>query len=260
MPTEGTDFGIPIDLAGRIGLVTGAASGLGRATALCLARAGADLALVDLDGEGLAATAREMEGMGRTARPLVFDIADPRQCEAAVAETVAAFGALDALCNVAGIMAFHHSHEMCVEDWQRILDVNLSGPFHLIRAAIPHLLARDGAVVNVASSAAFVGEAYAAAYCASKAGLVQLTRALAMEYVHAPIRINAVAPGGMVTNIARSLRIPEGADRELIRRYSGLRGQVEVEEVARLIALLCSDAGRGFHGACLNIDKGITAG
>jgi NAD(P)-dependent dehydrogenase (short-subunit alcohol dehydrogenase family) len=115
-------------------------------------------------------------------------------------------------------------------------------------------------VVNVTSSAAFVGEAYAAAYCATKAGLTHMTKALAMEYVHKPIRFNAVAPGGMATNIGNTIRMPEGADLSLVKRYSGMRGLVEVDDVADMIAFLASDAGRGYHGACINIDRGVTAG
>ena len=105
-----------------------------------------------------------------------------------------------------------------------------------------------------------LGEAYAAAYCASKAGLVQMTKSMAMEYVRKPIRINAVAPGGMVTNIANGLTMPEEVDYDLIKRFSGLRGQVEVADVAELIAMLTSSAGRGYHGSCVTIDAGITAG
>jgi len=112
----------------------------------------------------------------------------------------------------------------------------------------------------VTSSAAFVGEAYAAAYCATKAALNHLTKALAMEYVHKPIRFNAVAPGGMMTNIAKDLRMPEGVDYSLIKRYSGLRGLVEVDDVADMVAFLASDAARGYHGACVTIDRGISAG
>jgi NAD(P)-dependent dehydrogenase (short-subunit alcohol dehydrogenase family) len=140
------------------------------------------------------------------------------------------------------------------------LAVNLKAPFYLMQAAIPHLLETDGAVVNVTSTASFIGEAYAAAYCATKAGLTHMTKALAMEYVHKPIRFNAVAPGGMMTNIGANFKIPEGADIALIQRYSGLRGLVEVEDVADTVAFLASPAARGYHGACLTIDRGITAG
>jgi NAD(P)-dependent dehydrogenase (short-subunit alcohol dehydrogenase family) len=149
---------------------------------------------------------------------------------------------------------------MTGKDWDKTLAVNLSAPFHLSKAAIPHLLERDGAIVNVTSSAAFIGEAYAAAYCATKAGLNAMTKSMAMEYMHKPIRINAIAPGGMMTNIAANLRMPEGVDYALIKRFSGMRGLVEVDDVAEMIAYLASDAGRGFHGACVTMDRGITAG
>jgi len=249
-----------IDMRGRAALVTGAASGLGRATALTLGGAGAAVCLVDLNAEGLEETAGLLAQQGARSLVRVADIALPENCAAVVAAAAAEFGRLDALCNIAGIISMHNAHEMPADVWEKTLAVNLSGPFYLIQAAIPHLLESDGAVVNVTSSAAFIGEAYASAYCASKAGLTNLTRALAMEYMHKPIRFNAVAPGGMVTNIATSLRMPEGVDYELIKRFSGMRGTVDVEDVAGVVAMLASDAGRGFHGACINIDKGITAG
>lgn len=250
----------PSDMTGRTALVTGAASGLGRGVALALAKAGADIAIVDVNEAGLAETAEAIRALGRQALVRPADISDADTCKAAVAEAVAQFGRLDALCNVAGIILFANAHEMPVVDWNRTIGVNLSGAFFLSQAAIPHLLETDGAIVNVASSAAFIGEAYAAAYCASKGGLVQLTKAMAMEYVGKPIRINAIAPGGMMTNIAANMRLPEGADVSLIKRYSGLRGLVAVEEAANLVAHLASPAAQGFHGACINIDRGITAG
>ena len=138
--------------------------------------------------------------------------------------------------------------------------VNLNAPWFLSQAGIPHLLETGGAIVNCASSAAMLGEAYAAAYCASKAGLVNMTKSLAMEYARKPIRINAVAPGGMITNISDGMTFPSEAEMDLIARYSGLRGQVEVDDVADLIVMLASPAGRSYHGACISIDAGITAG
>jgi NAD(P)-dependent dehydrogenase (short-subunit alcohol dehydrogenase family) len=250
----------PSDMKGKAALVTGAASGLGRATALALGGAGADVCLVDVNAAGLEDTARQLAATGARAHIHAADLSVASACKAAVAAAVDAFGRLDALCNVAGIIVFAHSHEMAEADWAKTLAVNLSAPFHLTQAAIPHLLEAKGAVVNVASSGAFIGEAYLAAYCATKAGLVHLTKALAMEYIHKPIRFNAVAPGGMATGLGAGLKFPEGLDRALIQRYSGLRGMVEVEDVAGLIAFLASDAARGYHGACLSIDNGITAG
>ena len=248
------------NMKGKSALVTGAASGLGRATALALGRAGADVCIVDLNAAGLEDTAKQLRGFGARALVHPTDLSGPDSCPAAVAAAVAEFGKLDALCNVAGIIIMCNAHEMRTADWEKTLAVNLSAPFYLIQAAIPHLLQTQGAVVNVTSSAAFVGEAYAAAYCAAKAGLNHMTRALAMEYVHQPIRFNAVAPGGMATNIAANIKMPEGVDYALIKRFSGLRGMVEVDDVADMIAFLASDAGRSYHGACISIDRGITAG
>ena len=250
---------IAIDMTGKVAVVTGAASGLGRAVAIKLAEAGAKLCIVDVNAAGLDETLGLMpEGTEAFAHPA--DLSDPAQCKAPVEAAVARFGRLDALCNVAGLIYLANTPQMPFERWQRTIAVNLTAPFLAAQAAIPHLLESDGAIVNVASTAAFIGEAYAAAYCASKAGLVQMTKAMAMEYAKQPIRINAVAPGGMVTNIASNFVPPEGCDFELLKRFSGLRGTVEVDDVADMICMLASDAGRGFHGSCLTIDAGITAG
>ncbi len=248
------------NMTGKAALVTGAASGLGRATALALGRAGADVCIVDLNAAGLEETANQLRAFEAGVLIHATDLSRRDNCTAAVAAAVAGFGRLDALCNVAGIIVLCNAHEMLAADWERTLAVNLSAPFFLVQAAIPHLLQAQGAVVNVTSSAAFVGEAYAAAYCAAKAGLNHMTKALAMEYVHKPIRFNAVAPGGMATNIAATLKMPEGVDYALIKRFSGLRGMVEVDDVAEMIAFLASDAGHSYHGACISIDRGITAG
>jgi NAD(P)-dependent dehydrogenase (short-subunit alcohol dehydrogenase family) len=248
-----------IDMRGKAALVTGAASGLGRATALRLAEAGANLTIVDVNAEALAETASLISGVEVLVH--AANLADPEACRGAVAAAVDKFGRLDALCNIAGIIKFANSHEMDQDLYLLTIAINLNAPFFLSQAAIPHLLKSDsGAIVNCASSAALIGEAYAAAYCASKAGVVNMTKAMAMEYVKQPIRINAVAPGGMMTNIAQGMTMPEGVDFELIKRFSGLRGLVEVEDVAEAFALLASPAGRGYHGAVISIDAGITAG
>lgn len=250
---------MPTDMTGKVALVTGAASGLGRATALAIAQAGGRLWLADVDENGLASTAALLPaGVEHATR--AFDLTDSAACAQAVADAVTRFGRLDALCNVAGVIYTANTPEMPLAQYQRTLDVNLTAPFLLCQAAIPHLLETGGAVVNVASTAAFIGQAYTAAYCASKWGLVGLTKALAMEYVRKPIRINAVAPGGMMTNIATHFVPPPGCDIELMKRFSGLRGLVEVADVAQMILLLASPAGRGFHGAVINLDAGLTAG
>lgn len=249
-----------LSLHNKAALVTGAASGLGRATALKLADIGSDLWLVDVNEAGLAETAELLAPSGRIVGTETADLSDPAACHAVVAHAVQKFGRLDALCNVAGLIYLANTPDMPLDRFQRTIDVNLSAPFLLSQAAIPHLLETNGAIVNVASSASYIGEAYAAAYCASKWGIVGMTKAMAMEFQKKPIRINAVAPGGMMTNIAVNFTPPENCDFELLKRFSGMRGTVDVEDVADMIALLASDAGRGFHGACLSIDAGITAG
>lgn len=248
------------NMEGKVALVTGAASGLGRATALKLGRTGARICIVDCNVEGLDETGAFLRADGMDILIHATDLTDPVSCATAVAAAHGHFGRLDALCNVAGVIFTANTPQMPVAEWNTLLAINLSAPFHLIQAAVPHLLDANGAVVNVASTAAFFGQAYAAAYCASKAGLLNMTKALAMEYMHKPIRFNAVAPGGMATNMIGSFKMPEGADMNLVLRYSGMRGLVEIDAVADMIAFLASPAAGDYHGACITIDKGITAG
>lgn len=249
------------DMHGKAAVITGASSGLGRATAVKLAAAGCDLFLLGTNADGLAETAQLIEGSGVRVKTHVADLSEAATCAPAIEGAIGFLGRLDALCNVAGIIYVANTPEMPTEQWNRILATNLTAPFLLSQAAIPHLLETNGAIVNVASASAFVGQAYGAAYSASKAGLVALTKSMAIEFSKKSIRINAVAPGGMMTNIARNYRPPEGCDYDLMKRFSGPRGgMVEVDDVATMIAHLASDGSRGFNGACINIDAGVTAG
>ena len=250
---------MPSDMTGKVALVTGAAAGLGRASALRLAELGADVALVDIAEAGLAETEQAARALGRRALVLPLDLADRTNCAAAVERTLAGLGRLDALCNVAGVMIPGPTAEASDAAWDMTMAVNLAAPFFLIRAAIPHLLETHGAIVNVTSCAAFQGQAYFAAYCAAKAGLTNMTKALAMEFMKAPIRINAVAPGGMMTGLTANMRLLEGCDRELIGRIGSPRGLCEIEDVAETVAFLASPAARSYHGACIQIDAGVTA-
>lgn len=249
----------PSDMTGKAALVTGAASGLGRASALRLAQLGADVAVLDVSAGGLAETAQAIRALGRRALELPLDLSDRANCRAAVERTVAEFGRLDALCNVAGVLLPGRTENITDDEWDLTLAVNLSAPFFTVRAAIPHLRASKGAVVNVTSCAAFKGQAYFAAYCATKAGLTHMTKALAMEFMHEPIRVNAVAPGGMITGIIGAMSRLEGCDQSLVERIASPRGICEVDDVADCVAFLASDASRAYHGACINIDAGVTA-
>lgn len=253
MPQPGT-------MKGKAAIVTGAAAGLGCATALKLAQAGADVSLVDIDANKLAAVADEVRVLGVKALVQVVDLAVADNCPAVVAAAVDAFGRLDALCNVAAVMIPSYTPEMPVAAFQTTLAVNLAAPFYLIQAAIPHLLETHGAVVNVTSAVGIVAQAYTAAYCATKAALNHMTKSLAMEYMHKPIRFNAVAPGGMMTALARNMLSLQNGDPSLMARCSPLRGLVELDDVADMVVFLASDAAKGHHGSVIVIDKGITAG
>ena len=249
------------DMKGKAALVTGAAEGIGWGVALKLAKAGADVCLVDADAAALQGRADELQALGVRTCVQAVDIAEPETCAAAVEAAVQAFGRLDALCNVANAFFPARSEKMARADWDRTVAMNLSAPFHLIQAAIPHLLKAEGAVVNLTSCIAFMSQAYTAAYAATKAGLTHMTKALAMEYRDQPIRINAVAPGGMyAVSTGATKHIPSDLDAELGRRFTPVRGYIEIEEVADLIVFLASDAARGYHGACIQIDNGVSLG
>lgn len=250
----------PSNMQGKVALITGAAAGLGKATALTLARAGAAIVLVDINAEGLQQTATEVRACGAETLVLATDLSDTSQCQKLVDTALDHFGRLDALCNIAAVFIPKHTQEMADDEWDATLAVNLTAPFKLIRAAMPSLLKHHGTIVNVTSCAAFMGQAYLAAYSASKAALTHMTKSLAMEYMHQPIRINAVAPGGMMTALTEGLRKLENPDISLLGRISPLRGVVEIEQVADMVAFLATDAAEGYHGACINLDNGITAG
>lgn len=245
---------------GKVVIVTGAASGLGRATALAFAQAGAKLALADIDEAGLQATVASALERGGEAIAVVTNMADAASCTALAAATREQFGAIDVVCNVAGAFRFEKVPDITPESWDRIFAVNVRGPFFLIQAALPDLIERSGAVVNVASASAFLGHAYLAHYAASKAALVNLTKSLAMEHIHTSMRINALAPGGINTAMTAGTSIPEGIDFALIGRYSPLRGSSEPEDLTDIILTLAGPRGKAFHGACISADRGITAG
>jgi meso-butanediol dehydrogenase / (S,S)-butanediol dehydrogenase / diacetyl reductase len=244
----------------KVVIVTGAASGLGRATALAFAAQEARLVLVDVDAAGLEATSATVQEMGGTAISVPTDISDATACMALVPKAVETFGQLDVVCNVAGAFRFDLATEITPDVWDKIHGVNVRGPFFIIQSALPFLIESAGTVVNVASASAFLGHAFLTHYASSKAALVNLTKSLAMEYINSPVRINAIAPGGINTAMTQLGSIPEGIDFNLVGRYSPLRGSSEPEDLTDLILMLAGPRGKSIHGACLNADRGITAG
>ncbi len=244
---------------GRVVIVTGAASGIGRATAARLAAEGAVVAAADRDLAGATETVATVVTAGGRATAHQLDVSDPDAAVTFVAEAVAAHGRLDVLANVAGILRFAHATEHSRADWDQTLAVNLSGPWFLMQAALPHLEATRGNIVNVASAAGLVGQAYTAAYCASKGGLVLLTKSLAVEYASRKVRVNCVCPGQVDTNLLADFAFPEGADSRLLDKLLPLVRAATPEEIATLIAYLASDEARYVTGAALPIDGGQTA-
>ena len=241
---------------GRVALITGAGSGIGRAVALRLADEGASVLAVDVDAGRLDAT-REASSGGVAVRQA--DLADADACAPTVAACLEHFGRLDILGNVAGVFMAAHTPEMTREQYRLLMAVNLDSYFFLAQAAIPHLLETGGTIINIASNAGLQGVPYATAYAMSKGGVIQLTRALAVEYLKSPLRVNAIAPAGTNTNIAATANFPGDLDPELMARIGGFRGLSEPEEVAALFAFLASDEARSVTGAVYTIDNGLTA-
>jgi NAD(P)-dependent dehydrogenase (short-subunit alcohol dehydrogenase family) len=239
---------------GKVVLVTGAASGIGFASVERIAREGGTILCADLQSDGAQASAKRAVELGGAAEAVVCDVSDPVQADAAVAACVERFGRIDALCNVAGILRFAHTHEMELEDWNRILAVNLTGTFLMCRAAIPHLLRSRGCIVNTSSTSALAGLPYGAAYGASKAGILALTRTLAVEYGRQGVRANAVCPGSISTPMTKNPDFPDGVDVKLLMRQSPLDTFRGPETVASLIAFLASEDAAHVNGEHVRVD------
>lgn len=241
-------------LEGRGALVTGAASGIGRATCERFAAEGARLACVDRDGDAAEALAKELRTRGVDAVALACDVSSEDEVDRAVDAAVDHFGGLDVLVNSAGILHFTHTHEETLERWNRILAVNLTGTFLVCRAALPHLQDGGGCIVNVSSTAALRAHAWAAAYSASKGGVQALTAELAIEYGRQGVRTNCICPGGIVTPMHDAFELPEGADPKLLRRimpFDRMRGP---ETCAGVIAFLASDDAAHVNGEFVRVD------
>ena len=260
----GDIFGATVDLTGCAALVTGGSGDLGRAIALALAEAGADVAVTWVGHrEGAVETSREVERRGRRAAMLRLDQADPAAIGPAVEEAVAALGRLDVLVNNAGWntgIPFRDLEALTDEIWDHINDINLRGPFLLARAAARHLRARGtGRIVNVASVAGLKSHPYAAAYCASKGGVVAMTRAIAVEYILRGVRVNCVCPGAVETAILSQFMPPADADPKAIKRLMPVGRYAKPEELASTIVFLASDDASYVNGAIVVVDGGMIA-
>ncbi len=247
----------------KTAVVTGAASGIGRATALHLARDGYGVALVDVDASGMKETVRSIESAAGVAQAYQADVCDPHQLGVMVREVLASMGSPDLLVNVAGIAVAATVLDTSDQDWNRIIGTNLTGPFLLTRAILPLMLdAGSGVIVNVASVAGVVGMTARAAYCASKAGLIGLTRAIAADYASLGVRCVAVCPGTVETEWIDRIIAGESDPAATRERMAGrqLDGRMGTpEEIAATIAFIASPGGGFFNGAAVVVDGGMTA-
>jgi len=253
-----TEFSHPASLAGKAAIVTGAARGVGRGIAQALLARGASVLGMDRDDEGLAATVERFAADGWTMAPLVADLRAPTTPALVVEAATAAFGRIDALINNAGIAVFKPLLDVTLAEWQRVLDVNLTGPFLMTQAVAP--IMRDqggGAIVNIASISGLRASTLRVAYGTSKAGLAHLTKQQAVELGEYRIRVNAVAPGPVDTAMAKAVHTPEIRadyhDHIPLNRY-GLE-----QELANAICFLCGDQAAYITGQVLAVDGGFDA-
>lgn len=247
------------DLTGIRTLITGAASGIGAATAQEFAGSGAVLHLTDMNADGLAATAAACAELGATPTTGLVDVRNEDQVAESIDAAVANMGGLDALLNVAGVQRWSHSHEHTTDDYRLMMSVNVDGTFFHCRQALPHLIESGGCIVNTASTTSYAGLAYSAVYAATKGAVLQLTKSLAVEYAARGVRVNAVAPGSIATGMTNKIEFPDDIDWKLILRQDSLLGMAEPKVIAGIMAMLASaDAGH-ITGECIRIDGGALA-
>ncbi|HEX7594446.1 MAG TPA: glucose 1-dehydrogenase [Anaerolineae bacterium] len=247
------------EMKGKVALVTGASSGIGRAAALRFAAEGAQVALVARRADKLAEVANEIEAKGGKGKSIAADVTREDEIERVVRETVAAFGGIDVLVNAAGIIANGTIENTRLADWDYMFGVNVRSPFYLIQCAMPHLIERKGSVVNVSSVTGIRAFPNVLAYCASKAALDQLTHCAALEVASKGVRINAINPGVVVTQLHRTGGMKEEAYAQFLEHSKTTHpiGRVgDAEEVAELIYFLASPKAGWITGASYSIDGG----
>lgn len=243
-------------LRDRVALVTGASSGLGRHFSLLAARHGATVVAAARRGDALAALVAEIAAEGGRAHAVTLDVRDPASVARAVADAVAAAGRIDVLVNNAGVAMTRPALQTDEEAWRSVIDTNLDGAFRVARAVAQAMAdgKRGGAIVNVASILAFRVAKQVAAYIAAKAGLLRLTEALALEWAAHGIRVNALAPGYIETELNRDfLRSPAG---ESLGKRVPMRRFGTPDDLDGALLLLASDAGRYMTGATITVDGG----
>ncbi len=237
-------------------MVTGAGSGIGKACAQRIAAEGGAVFCVDINSDALDATVSEIVSNGGRASARVCDVSREKVVQAGVDTCIEQFGGLYALVNMAGILRFDDSEQLQTDNWQRVIDINLTGTMYLCRSVLPHLIESGGSIVNAASTAALAGLPCGLAYSASKGGVLAMTRSIAVEYARRGVRANCVCPGDIRTNMTDGIDFPESMDFSLMSRLSSLTGAKGAEVVAAVVAMLASEDGAHITGEDIRIDGG----
>ena len=244
-----------MDMTGKIAAVTGAASGIGKRAALLYAEHGAKVALIDINEDGAAQIAKQIEDTGGEAKAFAADLSKPDAARRVIADITAHFGRLDALANVAAIYPRASVLDATEEHWDKVMDLNVRGVFFTSQAAMKVMTEqKSGAIVNIASGAAFRPLENMVVYCTAKAGLLGMSRVLALEGAPHGVRVNTVAPGHTASETILTYNTRETMN-EMAQDLVSKRW-LEPEEIAQGIVFLSSDAASGINGAILNINGG----
>lgn len=240
----------------KVVMVTGAGSGIGKASAERIAAEGGSIFCVDLNPVALETTVAEIVSNGGIATAHSCDVSDEAAVAVCFAACIEQYGSLYGLVNMAGILRFDDTEQLELANWQKVLDVNLTGTMLLCRAALPHLLVSHGSIINAASTAALSGLPCGVAYSATKGGVLAMTRSIAVEYAKRGVRANCVCPGDINTGMTDKLTFPDSMDFELMPRIMSLSGAKGPEVMAGVIAMLASEDGIHITGEDIRVDGG----
>lgn len=245
------------DFKGKVALLTGAAKGIGQATAMLFARRGADVVVCDVLADAGKETVAMIEGLGRRALYVHTDVTDSTSIQRAVSIAVETFGRLDYAFNNAGVRTVAPVAELDESEWRRVIEVNLTGVYLCMKYELPEILKTKGAIVNMSSVLGLTGSVNRSAYVASKHGVIGLTKTAALEYGEAGIRINAVAPG--VTETQGMVALAPGALLEQSLSRTAVKRSGQPAEIGEAVAWLCSDAASYVNGIVMPVDGGFLA-